>query len=87
MPMMTEFIPQLLSRRAAAAMLGIAPATLAVWRKRGRGPRPLRLTPGPRGRTVYRLEDIQAYCRDPELAAGWPLTKFDRPMMSRHAAP
>ena len=81
--MSPDYIPSLLSRRAAAAVLGIAPATLAVWRKRGRGPQPLRLTPGSRGRCVYRREDVEAFARDPELAAGWPLTKFPRPAMAK----
>lgn len=85
--MSPDYVPSLLNRRAAAAMLGISVGTLVTWRKRGRGPRPLRLTPGPRGRCVYRREDVEAFARDPELVAGWPLVKFDRPMMSRHTAP
>ena len=33
------------------------------------------------------LREVEAFARDPELVAGWPLVKFDRPMMSRHTAP
>jgi len=81
-----DYQPELLSRRAAAGLLGISVETLVRWRKQGRGPRPLRLTAGSRGRVIYRRCDVLAFAADPEQAAGWPLTKFPRPAMERKVA-
>jgi hypothetical protein len=56
----------------AAEFLGVATQTLRNWRSAGigKGPAYLKLSPGPRGRVAYLLEDLQAYrdkCRiDPE---------------------
>ena len=58
--------PALLNRRAAAALMGVCPATLVKWRREGRGPRPLRLTDGPRGRAVYRREEVEEWIADPQ---------------------
>ena len=56
----------------AAGFLGIAVQTMRNWRHVGKGPAYLKLSPGPRGRIVYLLEDLAAYrsqCRiDPESA-------------------
>lgn len=48
-----------LTRKEAAKYLGLAENTLANWKSRGEGPKPMRL-----GRRVfYRLTDLQAFIR------------------------
>ena len=46
---------------AAAAFLGVAVQTLRNWRHVGKGPAYLKLSPGPRGRVGYLIEDLQGY--------------------------
>ena len=57
----------------ASEFLGIAVQTLRNWRHLCKGPAYLKLSPGPRGRVGYLLEDLQDYrgkCRvDPGVAA------------------
>ncbi len=57
----------------AAAFLGVAVQTMRNWRHLSRGPAYIKLSPGPRGRVGYLIEDLQAYrsrCRiDPEATA------------------
>lgn len=61
-----------LNDKDAASFLGVAVQTLRNWRCSSRGPAYLKLSPGPRGRVGYLVEDLQAYrdrCRiDPEAA-------------------
>jgi hypothetical protein len=45
----------------AAEFLGVGKQTLRNWRSCGKGPAYLKLSPGPRGRVGYLLEDLQAY--------------------------
>jgi hypothetical protein len=45
-----------------ATLLSIKPGTLRLWRMLGKGPAFVRLG-GPRGRAVYREEDIESYLR------------------------
>jgi len=45
----------------AAEFLGIAVQTLRNWRSLYKGPAYLKLSPGPRGRVGYLLEDLQNY--------------------------
>jgi predicted site-specific integrase-resolvase len=78
-----DYQPELLSRRAAAGLLGISVETLTRWKKQGRGPRPLKLSPGSRGRVIYRKTDLLAYCADPEQAPSWPAQRFPKPAMSK----
>jgi hypothetical protein len=56
--------------KEAAKFLGVATQTLRNWRSGCKGPAYLKLSPGPRGRVGYLIEDLQAYrdrCRiDPE---------------------
>ncbi len=59
--MTTTTMPELLNRRMAAAALGVAVGTLTKWHHEGRGPRPLRLTAGSRGRVVYRRCDLEQF--------------------------
>jgi hypothetical protein len=44
----------------AAIFLGVATQTLRNWRSERRGPVYRKLSPGPRGRVVYLLEDLQS---------------------------
>lgn len=46
-----------LSRRDAAAFLGVTPQTMAGWSVQGTGPRPRRVG----GRVFYRLADLEAF--------------------------
>jgi predicted site-specific integrase-resolvase len=81
--MAIDYQPELLSRRAAAGLLGISVETLTRWKKQGRGPRPMRLTPGSRGRVIYRRCDLVAFAADPEQAQNWPAQRFPRPAMAK----
>ena len=49
---------ELLTEIAAAALLGLRPATLCSWRSRGHGPRFLRLGHKRRPPVRYRLADV-----------------------------
>lgn len=55
----------------AAKYLGVGVQTLRNWRHLSKGPPYLKLSPGPRGRIGYLVEDLQAYRRqrriDPEV--------------------
>lgn len=61
-----------LNDQDAAIYLGVAVQTLRNWRYVGKGPAYYKLTPGPRGRVIYEVADLEAYkgrCRiDPEAA-------------------
>jgi hypothetical protein len=46
---------------AAAKFLGVAVQTLRNWRGLSRGPAYLKLSPGPRGRVGYLIQDLNAY--------------------------
>lgn len=50
----------------AAAYLGISPRTLYVWRHRRQGPPSFRM--GARGRVTYRLDALDAWIREQEMA-------------------
>lgn len=52
-----------LSDVQAAEFLGVAVQTLRNWRSAGtgKGPAYLKLSPGPRGRVAYLIEDLQEY--------------------------
>jgi hypothetical protein len=62
-----------LNEKEAAKFLGLKRQTLSNWRHLRVGPVYLKLSPGPRGRVGYLLEDLQDFrkkCRiDPEVAA------------------
>lgn len=45
----------------AAAMLGIAPITLRIWRCAGKGPKFTKLGTGKNAPVVYQIADIQAW--------------------------
>jgi predicted DNA-binding transcriptional regulator AlpA len=56
-----ENLPNLLSSREAASLLGVRPLTLRKWRCDGTGPRFVRLGTGRRSRAAYRLSDLEAW--------------------------
>lgn len=62
-----------LNEEEAAGFLGLKKQTLANWRHLCKGPVYVKLSPGPRGRVGYLLEDLQDFrekCRVvPERAA------------------
>ncbi len=62
----TAVAPSVVDERGAAALLGIAPATLRNLRSQGRGPKYCRVG----RRVVYRVRDVDAYLEnnavDPE---------------------
>jgi len=54
------------TRREAAAIIGIAPATLKKWMGQDRGPRvAAKLGTTQQARTLYSLTEIQKWQRDP----------------------
>lgn len=55
---MTE---NLISSVEAAAMLGIKPTSLRIWRMKGKGPRFYKLGDSPACRVMYRVSDIEAW--------------------------
>lgn len=50
-----------LNDKEAAAYLGVSVQSLRNWRCLGRGPAYLKLSPGPRGRVKYQIEDLDEY--------------------------
>ncbi|WP_363317023.1 helix-turn-helix domain-containing protein [uncultured Mobiluncus sp.] len=54
----TKESPQALTRREAAALLGISPHTLANWAVQGRGPRFHHYSPT---RTFYIRDEVESY--------------------------
>lgn len=54
------------SRRDAAAIIGIAPSTLKKWASQHRGPRvAAKVGTTQQARTLYRLDEIERWKRDP----------------------
>ena len=49
------------SSNRAAEILGVEKNTLRAWRMQGRGPRYVKLTPGPRGRVVYLTTEVERW--------------------------
>jgi hypothetical protein len=54
----------------AAKFLGVAVQTLRNWRGLSKGPAYLKLSPGPRGRVGYLIEDLKAYRVKCRIAPG-----------------
>ncbi|MFD9070088.1 helix-turn-helix transcriptional regulator [Streptomyces lasiicapitis] len=52
--------------KETAVYLGISPRTLYVWRHRRQGPPSFRM--GARGRVTYRIDALDAWIREQELA-------------------
>lgn len=58
----TTAIPKpTLSHLETAAMLGVTDGTLRVWRCTGKGPRFTKYGSNPRGKVVYRYDDVKAW--------------------------
>lgn len=57
--------PLLLTRKEAAAVLGLKAGTLRTWASLGRGPRYKKLHSGPRAGVRYSVEELRAYADDP----------------------
>ena len=58
--------PLLLTRRQAAAVLGLKEGTLRTWASLGRGPRYKKLHAGPRAGVRYSPDELREYATDPE---------------------
>lgn len=54
---------EFLNNDETAFVLGIEPGTLEVWRSRGKGPNPTRLTDSERGPVRYTWESINEFKR------------------------
>ena len=55
----------LLTRKEAAAMLGLKEGTLRTWASLGRGPRYKKLHSGPRAGVRYSVDELRVYAEDP----------------------
>lgn len=51
-------LDEMIDTRTAAAMVGVAPVTLQVWRSRGKGPRYFKLSGSKTGAVRYRRGEI-----------------------------
>ena len=65
LPAIAPLEPFLLTRKQAAAALGLKESTLRTWASIGRGPRYKKLHGGPRAGVRYSIEEIRAYAQDP----------------------
>jgi hypothetical protein len=57
---MANGVIEVVPTNQAAALLGMQPQTLRLWRLKGTGPRYVRYG-GPRGRVVYRVSDLESW--------------------------
>jgi hypothetical protein len=64
-PSDTRIEPLLLTRKEAAAVLGLKTATLRCWATTGRGPRYRKLHEGPRAPVRYAVSELRLYAEDP----------------------
>lgn len=67
------------SARQAAEYIGVCPATLCHWRKRGVGPPWIRIGPHDRGLIRYPVAEFQAWLAEREAGSG-SKTKRDDPL-------
>lgn len=63
---MTTTAPELVDADALASMLNLSIHTIRDWRKQGRGPQPIKLTPGRQGRIRFTLEEVRRWQENPE---------------------
>ena len=56
----------------AARYLGVAKQTIRNWRCAGKGPAYLNLSPDPRGRIAYLVDDLQSYRDQCRIVPGAP---------------
>lgn len=59
----------LLTNEEAAALLGIKPNTLEIWRCKGRGPRFCKLSPAKQAPVRYRREEVDAWLDQQSFAS------------------
>lgn len=58
---MSSVDDRLIDEKAAADRLGVKPGTLSAWRKRGRGPRYVKMGTGKTAAIRYRRADLDAW--------------------------
>jgi hypothetical protein len=61
----SSMAPLLLTRKEAAAVLGLKEGTLRTWASLGRGPRYKKLHSGPRAGVRYSVDELREYAEDP----------------------
>ena len=61
----SSMAPLLLTRKEAAAVLGLKEGTLRTWASLGRGPRYKKLHGGSRAGVRYLVDELRAYAADP----------------------
>jgi hypothetical protein len=61
--------PAYLTTEQAAEYLSLSPYLLAVWRKRGGGPRYLKTAPGRNGAVRYHRPDLDAWAEARKVAS------------------
>src|SRR5438552_112947 len=61
---MTTLVDETLSSAQVAAMLGIKPTTLEIWRHKGKGPRFVKLGPAKQAGVVYSRSEVQHWMQE-----------------------
>ena len=61
----SSMAPLLLTRKQAAAVLGLKEGTLRTWASLGRGPRYKKLHSGSRAGVRYSVDELRVYAEDP----------------------
>lgn len=60
----TIALTELLDNEQTAALLGIKPNTLAIWRLKGKGPRFIKLGTAPQSPVRYDRDEVTRYLRE-----------------------
>lgn len=60
-------LDDMIDTRTAAAMVGVAPVTMQVWRGRGKGPRYYKVGPSRTGAVRYRRGEVLRYLKAAEV--------------------
>lgn len=66
---MTDLVSEALCSAQVAAMIGVKPHTLAVWRVQGKGPRFCKLSRVKQAGVVYRRSDVEAWMQERTVAS------------------
>lgn len=61
----SSIAPLLVTRKQAAAVLGLKEGTLRTWASLGRGPRYKKLHGGSRAGVRYSVDELRSYAEDP----------------------
>jgi len=75
---------ELLDNEQAAALLGIKPNTLEIWRHKGRGPVYCKLGNTPQAPVRYRRSEIADWLRQRSFASTSAFTAATRPPTRQH---